>query len=91
MADPTPSAHRLQLGLPGYLIRFATPAFVPDRQACSSKQPSPLVVLLGSKDFAPTPEIPLTYPTLNLQGIARSPTLETLDLTGNGYRRLRTL
>ena len=26
------SAHRLQLGLPGYLIPFATLAFVPQRQ-----------------------------------------------------------
>ncbi len=64
MADPTPSLHRLRLGLLGYLIRFATPAFVPDRQACSGQQPSPLVVLLGSMDFAPTPGIPLTSPTL---------------------------
>ncbi len=64
VANPTPSMHRLRLGLPGYLIRFATPAFVPDRQTCSSQQPSPLVVLRGSKDFAPTPRIPLTSPTL---------------------------
>ena len=29
---PTPSVQRLRLGLPGYLIRFAPPAFVPQRQ-----------------------------------------------------------
>jgi hypothetical protein len=31
-AGPTPSAHRLQRGLPGYLILFATHAFAPQRQ-----------------------------------------------------------
>ncbi len=29
---PTPSVHRLQLGLPGSLILFAPPAFAPERQ-----------------------------------------------------------
>ena len=29
---PTPSAHRLRPGLPGYLILFAPPAFAPQRQ-----------------------------------------------------------
>ncbi len=29
---PTSSIQRLQLGLPGYLILFATPAFVPQGQ-----------------------------------------------------------
>ena len=28
---PTPSAHRLRPGLPGYLILFAPPAFAPQR------------------------------------------------------------
>ncbi len=30
--SPRTSAHRLQLGLPGYLIPFAPLAFVPQRQ-----------------------------------------------------------
>jgi hypothetical protein len=47
VADPTPSLHRLQLGLPGYLIPFAPPAFVPHRRARFSRPPSPLVVLPG--------------------------------------------
>ncbi len=38
---PTPSAHRLQLGLPGYLILFAPPAFVPQCQY-PSRESSPL-------------------------------------------------
>ena len=47
VAVPTPSLHRLQLGLPGYLIPFAPPAFVPHRRARFSRPPSPLVVLPG--------------------------------------------
>ncbi len=30
---PTPSSHRLQRGLPGYLILFAPHAFAPQRQS----------------------------------------------------------
>ncbi len=37
---PTPSGHRLQLGLPGYLILFAPPAFVPQGQYPSREPPS---------------------------------------------------
>ncbi len=32
MTAPTPSAQRLQHGLPGYLILFAPHAFAPQRQ-----------------------------------------------------------
>ncbi len=35
---PTPSAHRLRLGLPGYLIPFATLAFAPQRQLWSESR-----------------------------------------------------
>ena len=34
---PTPSVHRLRLGLPGYLILFAPPAFAPQRQLMAQK------------------------------------------------------
>ena len=34
---PTPSAHRLRPGLPGYLILFAPPAFAPQRQLMAQK------------------------------------------------------
>ncbi len=37
---PTPSIHRLQPGLPGYLIPFAPLAFAPQRQCLSRKPPS---------------------------------------------------
>ena len=42
----TSSTQRLQLGLLGYLIRFAPLAFVPHRQTRSREAPSPQVVLL---------------------------------------------
>jgi hypothetical protein len=59
---PTPGPHRLQLGLPGYLIRFATLAFVPHRRTRSGQTPSLLVVPQGLTDFTPTLEVPLTSP-----------------------------
>ncbi len=43
----TLSLHRLRLGLPGYLIRFAPLALVPHRRARSSWVPSLSVVLPG--------------------------------------------
>jgi hypothetical protein len=58
----TPSEHRLRLGLPGYLIRFVPPAFVPHRRTRSGKTPSPLVVPQGLQDFTPTLVVPLTSP-----------------------------
>ncbi len=61
---PTPSTHRLQQGLPGYLIPFATPAFEPQRQMQSSKPPSPLVFLPISTHFTATLGIPLASPAL---------------------------
>ena len=61
---PTPSTHRLQRGLPGYLILFATHAFVTQRQLQSSKPPSPPVFLLISTHFTATLGIPLTSPAL---------------------------
>ena len=63
---PTPSTHRLQLGLPGYLIPFATLTFEPQRQIQSSKPPSPLVFLRISTHFTATHGIPLTSPVLKL-------------------------
>jgi hypothetical protein len=64
----TPSIHRLQRGLPGYLILFATHAFVPQRQSQSRKSPSPLVFLLISTHSTATLEIPLSPPALKLIG-----------------------
>ena len=58
----TTSVHRLGRGLPGYLILFATHAFVPQRQFWSRKSPSPLMFLPISMHFTATPEIPLPSP-----------------------------
>ncbi len=41
LTDPTPSAHRLGRGLPGYLILFAPHAFAPQRQSRPRRPPSP--------------------------------------------------
>ena len=73
LMTPTPSIHRLQRGLPGYLILFATHAFVPQRQLQSSKPPSPLVFLLISTHFTATLGIPLTSPALKHSSIRSSP------------------
>ncbi len=61
---PTPSAHRLQRGLPGYLILFAPHAFAPQRQSMSRSLPSPSVFFLISTDSTPTPGIPASLPEL---------------------------
>ncbi len=61
---PTPSAHRLLPGLPGYLIRFAPPAFVPQRQGRSREPPSPLVFRRISTHFTAPPAVPLSSPAL---------------------------
>ncbi len=58
LQQPTPSAHRLQRGLPGYLILFAPHAFAPQRQFIARSSPSPQVFFLISTDFTPTPGIP---------------------------------
>ncbi len=55
---PTPSDHRLRLGLPGYLIPFAPLAFAPQRQYRARWTPSPPVFLLISTHFTATPGIP---------------------------------
>ncbi len=48
---PTPSAHRLRRGLPGYLIPFAPHALAPQRQCSSRMPPSPLTFFLISTHF----------------------------------------
>ena len=64
LASPTPSAHRLRRGLPGYLILFAPHAFVPQCQLQSRKPPSPLMFLLISMHSTATLGIPLSSPAL---------------------------
>jgi hypothetical protein len=89
--SPTPSIHRLQRGLPGYLILFAPHAFEPQRQLLSSKPPSPPVFLLISTHFTATPGIPLTLPVLQQNSFQCSPGVEPRAFTSDLHRRLRSL
>ncbi len=68
---PTPSDHRLRLGLPGYLIPFAPLAFALQRQLPSRQPPSPRVFLLISTHFTATPGVPLPSPVLKSGSIER--------------------
>ncbi len=88
---PTPSIHRLQRGLPGYLILFAPHAFAPQRQLQSSKSPSPLVFLLISTHFTATLGIPLTSPALKLSSFKCTPGVKPRVFTSNLKSRLRAL
>ncbi len=83
--------HRLGRGLPGYLILFATHAFVPQRQLQSRKPSTPQVFLLISTHFTATPEIPLSSPVLEHASIQRTLPVEPGDFTLNLAHRLRTL
>ena len=69
-----PCSQRLQLGLLGYLIRFAPLAFVPHSQIRSSQMPSPLVVLPGLTHFTGTQGILLTSPGLEPCSVLCTPT-----------------
>ena len=75
------STHRLRRGLLGYLIPFATHAFVHECQECSSALPSLLVFLSILTDFTPTPTIPCTSPILKSGSISRGFRVEPEDLT----------
>ena len=58
-SNPTTSSfHRLQHGLPGYLILFAPHAFAPQRQSQPSKPSSPPVFFHISTHFTATRGIP---------------------------------
>ena len=89
--SPTPSNHRLQRGLPGYLILFATHAFAPQRQLPSRWPPSPPVFLQISTDFTPTPGIPPPSPVLKPGSIKGSSTVGLWDFTPDLPSRLRAL
>ncbi len=78
---PTPSAHRLQRGLPGYLILFAPHAFAPQRQSMARSSPSPPVFFLISTDFTPTPGIPAPPPRLKQHSFQRVAPVEPESFT----------
>ena len=88
---PTTSIHRLQCGLPGYLILFAPHTFVPQRQLQSKKSPSPLVFLLISTHSTATLGIPLFSTALKSYSLKSSTRVKPGDFTFNLYNRLHTL
>ena len=85
---PTPSNHRLQCGLPGYLILFAPHTFAPQRQLQSSQSPSPLVFLPISTHFTATLGIPLTSPALKPDSIQSNSHLNSRTFTPDLPSRL---
>ena len=88
---PTPSIHRLQRGLPGYLILFAPHAFVPQCQLQSSNSPSPLVFLLISTHSTATLGIPIAPPALKSGSFGSSAEVEPRSYAANLLNHLRTL
>ena len=88
---PTPSAHRLRRGLPGYLILFAPHAFVSQRQFRSSRPPSPLVFFPISTHFTATLGIPPASPVLQPGSFSSGSRFENGDFTCDLPRRLLTL
>ena len=91
LGSPTSSTHRLQRGLPGYLILFAPHAFASQRQYRASEPPSPLVFLRISTNFTSTLAVPLTSPELKIFSIKGSSGVELQDFTPDLKTRLRTL
>ncbi len=88
---PLPSAHRLQLGLPGYLILFAPLAFAPQCQMQSRESLSPPAFLLISTHFTATLGIPLSPPALKLRSFDGSSAVELQDFTIDTRNHLRAL
>ncbi len=88
---PTPSTHRLPLGLPGYLILFATQAFALQRQFQPRKPPSLLVFFQISTHFTATPGIPLSSTVLKTFSFECRLAVELQDFTSDLKIRLRAL
>src|SRR5262249_15768704 len=91
LTPPTPSRHRLQRGLPGYLIPFAPHAFAPQRQELPRDPPSPPVFLPISTHFTATPGIPVSSAILKNSSIDRRSSVEPKDFTTDLPSRLRAL
>jgi hypothetical protein len=88
---PLPSAHRLQLGLPGYLILFAPLAFAPQCQERARESLSPPAFLPISTHFTATPGIPLSPPALKLCSPRDSSMGEPWDFIPRLQNHLRAL
>src|SRR5213595_2768112 len=91
LGSPTSSTHRLQRGLPGYLISFAPHAFAPQRQYRSRGPPSPPVFLPISTHFTATLGIPPPSPGLKPCSFFRTSSVKPRDFTKDTQGRLRAL
>ena len=89
--SPTVSHHRLQRGLPGYLILFDPHAFVPQRQLRIREMPSQSVFCVISMHFTATPHIPPTASAFQPTSINGTVEVEPLNFTADLIDRLRTL
>ena len=87
----TASDHRLRRGLPGYLILFATHAFVPQRQYIVSNLLSQSVFCVISMHFTATLHILTTSLLLKLSSIKGNFTVELQTFTSDLNNSLRTL
>jgi hypothetical protein len=87
----TASIHRLRRGLPGYLILFATHAFVHQCQLVLSKLPSQLVFYVISMHFTATLHIPPTSIQFKITSIKGNFTVELQTFTPDLIIHLRTL
>ena len=89
--SPTASDHRLQRGLPGYLILFATHAFVHQRQYRPGKLPSLSEFCDISMHFTATHHIPPTLTVFKTASINGTDPVEPGTFTTDLTIRLRTL
>ena len=87
----TASIHRLQRGLPGYLILFAPHAFVHQRQLIVSNMPSLSVFCVISKHFTATLHIPTTSQPFKTSSFKGSCLVELSAFTSDLPARLQTL
>ena len=85
---PTASHHRLQCGLPGYLILFDPHTFVPQRRLRIREMPSQSVFCVISTHFTATPHIPPTASVSKPSSINGSPRVEPGYFTADLKNRL---
>ena len=89
--SPTVSHHRLQRGLPGYLILFDPHAFVPQRQCRSGQLPSLSEFCGISMHFTATHHIPPALTVFKNISINGTDPVEPGTFTADLTFRLRTL
>ena len=87
----TSSNHRLQCGLPGYLILFDPHTFVLQRQLRVSKLPSQSVFCAISKHFTATLHIPPASHVLKAHSIKGNSPVKLKPFTADLKTNLRTL